>query len=133
MSNTGATIDVKVVRVFTDEHGDRGNLLGIVDGADVPPDQRQRVAATLNYSETVFVDDAQTGSIRIFTPADELSFAGHPTVGAAWWLRRQGHPTESLTIAPGPIEVTHDGDYTRVRARPGWAPEFTWHDLADPS
>ena len=58
----------------------------VLDGAEVPPEQRQGVAADLGLSETVFVDDRERGELRIFTPAVELDFAGHPTVGAAWLL-----------------------------------------------
>jgi predicted PhzF superfamily epimerase YddE/YHI9 len=37
----------------------------------------------------VFVDDAERGEMRIFTPAVELPFAGHPVVGTAWLLARE--------------------------------------------
>ena len=79
-----------LLRVFCDEHGCGGNALGVfLDGAEVPAERRQGVAAELGLSETVFVDDAGAGSIRIFTPAAELDFAGHPTVGTAWLLARE--------------------------------------------
>ena len=55
-------------------------------GGEVAPGLRQAVAADLGLSEVVFVDDAQRGEIRIFTPAVELDFAGHPSVGTAWML-----------------------------------------------
>ena len=41
---------------------------------------------SLGFSETVYVDDPDTGQLRIFTPAAELPFAGHPLVGTAWLL-----------------------------------------------
>ena len=85
-----------MLRVFVDEAGEFGNLLGIVDGEAVSSDQRQRVAAAIGYSETVFVEDPDIGRVQIFTPAIELPFAGHPTVGTAWWLRQQGYPAERL-------------------------------------
>lgn len=60
--------------------------LGVVDAAAVPPAARQAVATGLGYSETVFVDLPETGCstahAHIYTPATELAFAGHPTVGA---------------------------------------------------
>ena len=71
-----------VVRVFT--RGDTGgNHLGVVtDLAGLDDAAMQRIATELGYSETVFIDvDARR--VRIFTPADELPFAGHPLVGAA--------------------------------------------------
>ena len=54
------------------------------------------MAAQLGFSETVFVDDAATRRVRIFTPAVELPFAGHPLVGTAWLLRASGSPVDTL-------------------------------------
>ena len=87
-------IDVTVLRVFTDPDGNHGNPLGVVDNSTVEPADRQRIATQLGYSETIFIDlpadGSNTAHARIFTPAVELPFAGHPTVGASWWLRDQG-------------------------------------------
>ena len=89
-------IDVTVLRVFTDPDGKFGNPLGVVDAGTVDPADRQRIATELGYSETVFIDvpeqGASTAHARIFTPVTELPFAGHPTVGASWWLREKGIP-----------------------------------------
>ncbi|MGN7134367.1 PhzF family phenazine biosynthesis protein [Rhodococcoides corynebacterioides] len=122
------TIDVHVIRVFTDAEGRHGNPLGIVDAAAVPVSDRQELARRLNYSETVFVDvpSAPTDSttVRIHTPAAELPFAGHPTVGTAAWLARRGTPVAALDVPAGPVAVRIDGDVVSVRARADWAPEF---------
>jgi predicted PhzF superfamily epimerase YddE/YHI9 len=122
-------IEVDVVRVFVDDEGGHGNPLGIVDGELVPIALRQEVAAALGYSETVFVDDPDEGRIQIFTPMVELAFAGHPTVGTAWWLHAKGYAADRLVVPAGTIEVSRDGDLTRVLGRPEWVPNFTWHHL----
>ncbi len=126
-------VDVTVLRVFTTADGEHGNPLGLIDGSLVPEPERQALAHELGYSETVFVDDPAAGRIRIYTPAQELPFAGHPTVGTAWWLRRQGYDAGVLQVPAGEVQVTYDGDITRVRAHQDWAPSFVWHDLADPA
>jgi predicted PhzF superfamily epimerase YddE/YHI9 len=123
-------IEHDVVRVFVDDEGRHGNALGIVDGHLVGPADRQAVAAALGFSETVFVDDAEDGRVQIFTPAMELPFAGHPTVGAAWWLAREGHRVHRLEVPAGQVLVERDGETTRVRARAEWTPTFAWHELA---
>ena len=126
-------VRVEVLRVFTDEEGRYGNLLGIVQGSDVAVADRQRAAVAIGFSETVFVDDAEEGRIQIFTPAMELPFAGHPTVGTAWWLRQQGFTADRLVVPAGTIEVSRRGDLTHVLARIHWTNRFTWHQLNSPS
>jgi predicted PhzF superfamily epimerase YddE/YHI9 len=126
-------IDVTVLRVFTDAEGDFGNPLGVVDAAIVATPERQSLAAELGYSETVFIDlpaaGATTAHARIFTPEIELPFAGHPTVGAAWWLRERGTPVRTLQVPAGTLAVRYADELTAVVARAEWGPEFAIHDL----
>jgi predicted PhzF superfamily epimerase YddE/YHI9 len=127
-------IDVTVLRVFTDQDGNFGNPLGVVDACQAEPAERQRIAAQLGYSETIFIDvpgsGANSAHARIYTPATELSFAGHPTVGASWWLRDRGTPIRTLQVPAGIVQVTYEDDVTAVSARSEWAPEFAIYDLA---
>ena len=126
-------IDVTVVRVFTDADGKFGNPLGVVDASTVDPGDRQRIATELGYSETIFIDvperGASTARARIFTPATELPFAGHPTVGASWWLRNIGIPVNTLQVPAGVVQVSYADDLTIISARADWAPEFAIYDL----
>jgi predicted PhzF superfamily epimerase YddE/YHI9 len=123
-----------VLRVFTDEEGHWGNPLGVfLDGAEVPERSRQRVAAELGFSETVFVEDREGGWIRIHTPEVELPFAGHPTVGTAWLLAAEGTPTEALRPPAGEVRVRAAGESAHVAARPEWSPPFEYHQLASPA
>jgi predicted PhzF superfamily epimerase YddE/YHI9 len=127
------SIDVTVLRVFTDAGGNFGNPLGVVDAATVEQDQHQRIATELGYSETVFVDvpaaGTTTANARIYTPLMELSFAGHPTVGASWWLRSIGTPIHTLQVPAGVVQVRYDDDITTISARSEWSPEYAIHDL----
>lgn len=127
------SVDVTVLRVFTDAEGNFGNPLGVVDAATVERDQHQRIAAELGYSETIFINvpvaGTTTADAHIYTPATELAFAGHPTVGASWWLRSVGTPIHTLRVPAGLVQVSYDGDITTVSARSEWSPEFAIHDL----
>lgn len=116
--------ELHVLRVFVDAAGGAGNPLGVfLDGAAVPADQRQQVAARLNYAETVFVDDVDTGRCEIYTPTVSLPFAGHPTVGTAWLLtERAGAPPPALRPPAGEVAVFAEGGMTWIRARGEWAP-----------
>jgi predicted PhzF superfamily epimerase YddE/YHI9 len=127
------SVEVTVLRVFTDAAGNFGNPLGVVDAATVEPEQHQRIASELGYSETIFIKLPAAGSAtadaRIYTPTTELAFAGHPTVGAAWWLRFLGTPIHTLQVPAGLVQVSYDRDITAVSARSDWSPEFAIHDL----
>jgi predicted PhzF superfamily epimerase YddE/YHI9 len=123
-----------LLRVFCAGDGSGGNALGVfLDGGAVPEERRQAVAADLGLSETVFVDDAAAGAIRIFTPAVELNFAGHPSVGVACLLAREREPVERLRVAAGDVPVRYEGELAFVTARPEWGPPWEFMRLEAPA
>jgi trans-2,3-dihydro-3-hydroxyanthranilate isomerase len=76
-----------IVDVFTDTPLQGNQLAVFEDGSALSDDQMQRLAREMNLSETVFLLPAQDGGdarMRIFTPAAELPFAGHPVLGTAF-------------------------------------------------
>lgn len=122
-----------VLRVFCDEAGEWGNPLGVfLEGGEVPAERRQAVAHDLGFSETVFVDEPGRGEIRIFTPGLELPFAGHPTVGSAWLLAREGVAVDVLRPPAGEVEARREGELTFVSARAEWSPPWDLVAVADP-
>lgn len=83
-----------ILDVFTDTPFG-GNPLAVVLGADaLQGAQMQRIAREFNLSETVFIlpatDTESMSRLRIFTPFEELPFAGHPMVGAGCLLAQLG-------------------------------------------
>lgn len=122
-----------VLKVFAGEDGKGGNPLGVfLDGGAVPGANRQSVAAELGFSETVFADDRRTAALRIFTPAAELPFAGHPLVGTAWLLAREGEKADMLRPPPGEVPVRREGEITYISGKPKWAPPFEHVEYASP-
>ena len=122
-----------VLRVFCAEDGSGGNPLGVfVDGEEIAEGVRQAVARELGYSETVFVDDRESGAMRIFTPELELPLAGHPLVGTAWLLAHEGTPVKMLRPPAGEVGVRREGELVWVSARAEWAPHFDHVELASP-
>lgn len=108
--------------VFTDIPFAGNQLAVFPDAQGMPEDRLQAIAREFNLSETVFVyppgDPANTARIRIFTPATELPFAGHPTIGTAVLLaalrrvkRRGGKAQVVLEEGVGavPVEVGFSG------------------------
>jgi len=123
-----------VLRVFVNEDGEWGNPLGVfLEGGEVSAGERQRVAAELGFSETVFVDDRAAGRVRIYTPRVELPFAGHPSVGAAWLLAREGTPVETLQPPAGEVRVRYADDSTHIAARSAWSPAFEYRQHDSPA
>ncbi len=117
--------ELHVLKVFVGDGGAGGNPLGVfLRGRDVPEPDRQRVAAELGFSETIFVDEPERGEVRIFTPGTELPFAGHPLVGAAWLLAREGYEVNELRPPAGDVPVRVEGELTFISGRPEWAPPF---------
>jgi trans-2,3-dihydro-3-hydroxyanthranilate isomerase len=78
-----------------------GNPLAVVpDVTDLKGEQMQAIASEMNLSETTFVTSATEDSyqVKIFTPKEELPFAGHPTIGTAWILRHLGALTADRVV-----------------------------------
>ena len=89
--------EFKQVDVFASAPFLGNPLAAVVDGTDLPAELMQRFARWTNLSETVFLlppSSPDAGyAVRIFTPFQELPFAGHPTLGAARaWLDSGGTP-----------------------------------------
>jgi PhzF family phenazine biosynthesis protein len=124
---------LQVLRVFCDGQGQFGSPLGVVlDGPAIPPERRQPLAAELGFSETVYVDDADTGQLRIFAPAAELPFAGHPLVGTAWLLSRHlTRPVTQLNPPAGPVPTWTSHDQVWIRAPIAAAPPWRLNHVAD--
>ena len=109
-----------------------GNPVAVfLDAADLTGELMQRIAKEMNLSEVTFVLPAEQGGdarIRIFTPVNELPFAGHPLLGTAVALGRTLKEDRlRLETAMGviPFELTHDEDASTVRMRqpvPTWEP-----------
>ncbi|MGI8650177.1 MAG: PhzF family phenazine biosynthesis protein [Rubrobacter sp.] len=121
--------NLHILKVFVgkDENGEPigGNPLGVfLDGSEIPPFERQGIARDLGFSETVFVDDLERGALRIFTPASELPFAGHPLVGTAWLMLGEGFSLDTLWPPAGEVPVRQSGGMTYISGLPEWAPEF---------
>jgi PhzF family phenazine biosynthesis protein len=106
----------------------RGNPVAVVlDGAGLRAAQMQRFANWMNLSETTFVlppaDPGADYRVRIFTPATELPFAGHPTLGTCHaWLGAGGTPRAGGVIVQecqaGLVRVRRSADGLAFAAPP---------------
>jgi trans-2,3-dihydro-3-hydroxyanthranilate isomerase len=103
-----------IVDVFAEEKY-AGNQLAVFRNSRAFSDtEMQRIAKEINYSETTFILSEQRRNggydVRIFTPEEEVPFAGHPTLGTAYVLQREiiREPIETITLnlKIGQIPVT---------------------------
>lgn len=120
--------DYLLADVFTDRaYG--GNPLAVLPDADgLDAGQMQAITREFNLSETTFVTPGSAPghfAVRIFTPAAELPFAGHPTIGTALVLRHLGRATGAelvLELGVGPVRVAlGEGEATFFRDGPAEA------------
>jgi trans-2,3-dihydro-3-hydroxyanthranilate isomerase len=100
-----------VADVFTDTPLQGNPVAVFTDASGLSAEVMQRAARELNLSETVFMfrsDEPHAHlRIRIFTPATELPFAGHPVLGAAFVVgRAMGSPVVRLETGLGVVPVT---------------------------
>ena len=104
-----------LVDVFTDRPLAGNQLAVFTDARDIPEETLQPLAREVNYSETVYVYPSEADAharIRIFTPASEMSFAGHPVLGTAFVLAAPLQ-LEEIRLETGagvvPVKVEREG------------------------
>jgi trans-2,3-dihydro-3-hydroxyanthranilate isomerase len=110
------TPDFFIVDVFAEGRYTGNQLAVVVSARPLPDEEMQRIAAEANYSETTFVAPVPEGDggyrVRIFTPAREIAFAGHPILGTAWVVRNRFVPGAvgpvRLNLAVGSVPVTFE-------------------------
>ena len=116
-----------IVDVFA-EQPLAGNQLAVVqDCGSLSDEGMQAIAREMNFSETTFVmreGDAEA-DVRIFTPAAELPFAGHPTVGTAWVLSG-GAGSITLNLKAGPVPVSFDSGIGWMTPAAGTTRRHLW-------
>ena len=118
-----------VYDVFTDTPFAGNPLAVIPEAVGLAEGDLQRIAREFNFSETTFVyppEDASCDArVRIFTPTQEIPFAGHPTIGTTIALRDLGRIEGSarLELGVGPIPVSLDETGAELATR---VPLETW-------
>jgi trans-2,3-dihydro-3-hydroxyanthranilate isomerase len=120
----------RIVNVFTEDFGPfSGNPLCVFEnGRDLSTEQMQALARQFNLSETTFIlpSSRANARVRIFTPAYEMAFAGHPTLGSAHVCRALAFGGDSLLLEmqAGLIPVRAAGDRWTLTAPPATSREL---------
>jgi PhzF family phenazine biosynthesis protein len=128
-----AKYDFRILNVFTQGRSTfSGNPLCVFERAQGLDSARmQALALQFNLSETTFILPSERASarVRIFTPAYEMPFAGHPTLGTAHVCRALGLGGDRITLElpAGVIPVRAAGDRWTLQAN-----EPTWREVLEP-
>jgi trans-2,3-dihydro-3-hydroxyanthranilate isomerase len=105
-----------IVDVFAEERYKGNQLAVFCHVGDLSSEEMQKIAKETNYSETTFILSDETRDrgydVRIFTPNEEVPFAGHPTLGTAFIIRNEIMEVKkdqlTLNLKVGDIPVTFD-------------------------
>jgi trans-2,3-dihydro-3-hydroxyanthranilate isomerase len=115
----GVNVPFRLVDVFTPRPLAGNQLCVVPEPGELDEAEMQAIAKEIGFSETTFVTEASGDryAMRIFTPGQELPFAGHPTLGTAFVLVGEGRVSTPATqlIAAGEIPVEVD-----VASRTAW-------------
>jgi trans-2,3-dihydro-3-hydroxyanthranilate isomerase len=117
-----ASLPYVVLDVFTDRPFAGNPLAVVLDAEDLTGEQMLQLTREFNLSESAFPlqpseSERAAGAhyvLRIFTPGSEVPFAGHPSVGTAWWLAHSGQIPlgrvgQQCGVGLLPVEVTETG------------------------
>ena len=124
--------DYMIVDVFSDVAFGGNQLAVLTDARGLTTEAMQLITREFNFAESTFVlppdDPAHAAKVRIFTPARELPFAGHPTVGTACALvmagaRPAGEFVLEEGVGPVPVTTTNEGELYTARLRLDRGPE----------
>ena len=113
-----------IVDVFADKKYAGNQLAVFLDAENLSSEEMQQIAREINFAESTFVTkldkENNKAEIRIFTPAHEMQFAGHPIIGTSWVLMNkifENSPNEiKLEVPIGPISINKTEDLIWLKA-----------------
>ncbi|MBI3577527.1 PhzF family phenazine biosynthesis protein [Candidatus Gottesmanbacteria bacterium] len=127
-------IAIHILRVFVNGEGKFGNPVGIIvdEHKEVSPKDRQKISTYLGFSESVFLNNVDTGEVSIFNPKREVDFAGHALVGTAYFITKVlGKPITFLTCRAGRVLTWQENELTWIQARLKNTPPWHHEQLQD--
>ena len=133
-----------IVDVFAETKYSGNQLTVFLDANTIESDQMQSIASEMHFSETTFVPTRELREggydVRIFTPNEEVTFAGHPTLGTAYIINRElenglaNHITLNLPVGTIPVDFDRRDNKIQcvwmTQAPPCFGKDFTAAEIA---
>jgi predicted PhzF superfamily epimerase YddE/YHI9 len=123
---------MKVLKVFTNEKGEYGNSVGIVVDIEnkIDRNERQKIATASGFSEVVFVNSVEKTSISIYSPQNEIAFAGHAIIGAAYFFNHEYDlSVTKITTMANVIETWQENNLTWIKSNVDILPNWNYEQL----
>jgi trans-2,3-dihydro-3-hydroxyanthranilate isomerase len=128
-----------IVDVFADEKYAGNQLAVFLDAGNLSSVEMQKIAREINFAESTFITkldaEKKIAEVKIFTPAHEMQFAGHPIIGTAWVLMNkvfENSPENiKLNVPIGPISIQKAEDLIWLKAaQPKFWDTFSKEDFS---
>jgi trans-2,3-dihydro-3-hydroxyanthranilate isomerase len=133
------TIPFYIVDVFTEKKYAGNQLAVFFNAQDLTTNQMQEIAREINFAESTFVTainaENRQATVRIFTPASEMKFAGHPVIGTSWvilnkiWNSNTKSIALNLPVGSIPVQEINDQLWLKA-AQPEFFDVFMKEDFA---
>jgi trans-2,3-dihydro-3-hydroxyanthranilate isomerase len=129
-----------IIDVFAEQKYAGNQLAVFLDAGHLSAAQMQQIAREINFAESTFVTqldlENNTAEIKIFTPAHEMKFAGHPIIGTSWVLMHKVFKNEpqniKLQVPIGEISIHKTDDLIWLKAaQPEFLNVFSKEDFFD--
>jgi predicted PhzF superfamily epimerase YddE/YHI9 len=120
-------IEVNILRAFVNNEGKYGNPTGIILDLvqQLTAQERQAIATTLHYTDTVFINELDPVNISFFNPQQETKFAGDALISTSYFIKHVlGKNAQTIVCKGGQIKTWNKGGLTWIEAHiegtPGW-------------
>jgi predicted PhzF superfamily epimerase YddE/YHI9 len=127
-------LQLHIVCVFVDSEHKFGNPVGIIldEGKEIDAKERQQIVTSLGYSESVFINNLESGNVSVHNSQNEIPFAGHALVGASWYMNTTRiEPLDALVCMGNSIKTWSEGDNVWVRASKDILPPWNYEELGN--
>ena len=128
-------VKVNILSAFVNSENEFGNPVGVVldEKQELSSEDRQKVAAKIDFSETVFIDSSGYNKTTMFNPIKEVKFAGHALIGTSYFVNRVLKKEVSfIDCKGGHVKTWQESDLTWIEANLEGTPPWKHKEFKTP-